>query len=151
MRESGVQPIETHVAAVCVARAPDGTPEVLALQRSEQRALFPGAWEGPGGAVQPGESFDQAALRKVEEETGMRGTVHGIVGTYAITPADNPAGTLIPGLRFIVEIPKSPPNLSSGQHSRFRWLRPGQTRSIDWIPTVADEVDKAFKAFQPSA
>jgi 8-oxo-dGTP pyrophosphatase MutT (NUDIX family) len=145
MRESGVEPIEAHAAAVCIAWADDGTLEVLALRRGPHRALYPSAWEGPGGAVKPGESFDQAALRKVEEETGIQGTVRGIVGTYAIPPVANPDGKLIPGVRFIVEVPRARPDLSSGQHSGYRWLRPDQVRAVEWIPTVVEEVESAIK------
>lgn len=31
-----------------------------------------GFWATPGGAVEPGETFEQAAIRELEEETGFR-------------------------------------------------------------------------------
>lgn len=52
-------------------------PSVTALCRDEAgRVLLvkeadSGRWSTPGGAIQPGESPEQAAIREVEEETGL--------------------------------------------------------------------------------
>ena len=39
-------------------------------RRGYDRALFPGAWDIPGGHVEPGESPIDALRREVQEETG---------------------------------------------------------------------------------
>ncbi len=46
----------------------------LLMQRAETRTLAPGLWAGVGGHLEPHEISDpeQAALREVEEETGIR-------------------------------------------------------------------------------
>jgi len=48
-------------------RRPDGEVEVLLVHRPRYDD-----WTFPKGKVQPGESDEQAALREVEEETGLR-------------------------------------------------------------------------------
>lgn len=52
---------------VVVARS---TSRVLLLQRSDN-----GRWENPGGHLEAGESFREAALRELQEETGYGGPV----------------------------------------------------------------------------
>lgn len=42
-----------------------------------------GTWCLPGGHVQPGESWAQAAMREVEEETGWAVALHGLLGVYS--------------------------------------------------------------------
>lgn len=45
--------------------------KVLFIKRSQTDSRA-GAWEIPGGAVDPGETFEEAAKREVSEETGLR-------------------------------------------------------------------------------
>lgn len=40
-------------------------------------------WTIPGGAMEPGESIIETAVREVEEETGVRVEVTGLVGIYS--------------------------------------------------------------------
>jgi 8-oxo-dGTP diphosphatase len=47
-------------------------------------------WSLPKGKLEPGESFEEAALREVEEETGVRGTLGRYLGetSYATDHGD---------------------------------------------------------------
>ncbi|MFN8640490.1 MAG: NUDIX domain-containing protein [Candidatus Binatia bacterium] len=53
------------------------TPGVLLLKRP-----YPPVWEMPGGAIEPDESPEEAAVRETEEETGLRVELTGLVGTF---------------------------------------------------------------------
>jgi len=46
------------------------------------RRPCPQVWEMPGGAVDPGESPAEAAVRETEEETGLRVRLTGLLGTF---------------------------------------------------------------------
>ena len=56
-------------AACCVVS--DGQGKVLFVQRAVEPAK--GLWSLPGGFVELGETTEEAALRELEEETGLRG------------------------------------------------------------------------------
>ena len=45
-------------------------------------------WSLPGGAMEPGESIDQAAIREVKEETGLDIRLNRVVGLYS-KPKEN--------------------------------------------------------------
>ncbi len=58
----------------------DDNGKILILKRSTDSKTNPGKWELPGGKVDQGESFDQALIREVFEETGLKIFVEHFVG-----------------------------------------------------------------------
>jgi len=55
---------------------------------------FRGRWALPGGFVRYGESVEKAILREVEEETGLKVKIEGIVGVYS-DPGRDPRGHVV--------------------------------------------------------
>lgn len=45
---------------------------ILLQERDEHPVVDPEKWGFPGGGVEPGEGFEEAAYRELEEETGVR-------------------------------------------------------------------------------
>ncbi len=56
----------------------DESGRVLLLCRSGE-----GTWGLPGGGVEPGETWEQAAVRECREETGWDVSIHGLLGIYS--------------------------------------------------------------------
>lgn len=54
--------------------------KILILKRSTESKTNPGKWELPGGKVDQGESFDQALIREVYEETQLKISLEHVVG-----------------------------------------------------------------------
>jgi 8-oxo-dGTP diphosphatase len=56
---------------VCLALV-DVDQKVLLTRRNIKMKIFPHAWVLPGGHVDPGESLEEAVIRELEEETGVK-------------------------------------------------------------------------------
>lgn len=56
----------------------DDTDRVLLVRHTYGRLN----WELPGGASEPGETFEETALRELHEETGLVGTIKRLAGIY---------------------------------------------------------------------
>jgi 8-oxo-dGTP diphosphatase len=65
---------------------------VLLVRRGKEP--YEGRWALPGGFVDRGERLEEAVLRELEEETGITGTLRGIVGAYS-RPDRDPRGHTI--------------------------------------------------------
>lgn len=70
-------PAANSIVAACTVFIRDEAGAVLLIQRTDNQL-----WALPGGAMEFGENLSTAAVREVEEETGMRIRVTGIVGIY---------------------------------------------------------------------
>lgn len=58
----------------------DENGKILIIKRSTDSKTNPGKWELPGGKVDQGESFDQALIREVFEETNLKISLDHVVG-----------------------------------------------------------------------
>ncbi|WP_119420731.1 NUDIX hydrolase [Desertibaculum subflavum] len=84
-------------AAVAVAIVADehGAPSVIITKRTPRLTAHAGQWALPGGRIDPGETVEQAALRELHEEVGLRLDAADVLGRlddyptrsgYVITP-----------------------------------------------------------------
>lgn len=72
-----------------VIPAGDSARELVLIQRANEP--FEGSWALPGGFVEVGESVEKAAVREVEEETGLKVRLVSLVGVYS-QPGRDPRG-----------------------------------------------------------
>jgi 8-oxo-dGTP diphosphatase len=69
-------------ASICLRRGP----EVLLVQRGKEPGL--GKWAFPGGKVKWGETTAEAALRELQEESGLDATIGPLIGLYDVIRPD---------------------------------------------------------------
>jgi dATP pyrophosphohydrolase len=92
------------------------------LMRRAPRKYMPGTWNVVQGKIEPGETAIQAAVREMQEETGLRPrTLYQMngVNTYFMAPKD----TLVHSPVFLAEVgPKDEVTLNN-EHDDYRWLK----------------------------
>ena len=124
---------------VYVCRRPTPTTtEFLLLKRT---AALGGFWQGVTGAVEGGESFEQAARREVEEETGYQQFIrfHSLDYHYRY-PVDRPRWGYLyaPEVEVIDEecfgaevgVDQGEPVLDPHEHDQYRWLNVRQALAL---------------------
>lgn len=122
----------------------------------------PASWSLPGGTLEPGESFEQAACRELLEETGLHAGAVEVVG-LGLTVLDGP---MLPGWTAAAvasEVVGVPARCAPHEFSELRWFDeqspPGElfgpTRFVlDLVagtPSSASTVSYALARRQPAA
>jgi 8-oxo-dGTP diphosphatase len=69
---------DVTIRATCGVVVQDDSDRILLMCRRDE-----GTWGLPGGGVEPGETWEQAALRECREETGWDVSLHGLLGIYS--------------------------------------------------------------------
>jgi mutator protein MutT len=120
---------ETHVVAAVIDR--DG--RYLACRRPPHKR-HGGLWEFPGGKLEHGESFFDAARRELREELAVEVTA-------LLAPIFSVAD---PGSDFVIdfvptEIVGEP---TCVEHSELRWVMPAELNQLDLAPS-----DRQFASF----
>ncbi|MHB8584918.1 MAG: MBL fold metallo-hydrolase [Thermoplasmatota archaeon] len=107
--------------------APTRDAPVYLVLRSPTQRFFPGYWAFPGGTLEEGEDFATAAVRELEEETGVRlGGTHGLVSAgHLVTPKFAP--TRYDTQFYVAALPKGQePHVTEGELVEGRWFRPSE-------------------------
>jgi 8-oxo-dGTP pyrophosphatase MutT (NUDIX family) len=126
---------------VLLADGPDGA-EVLLTRRSMQLSTHRGEVSFPGGRVDPGETYEQAALREAFEEVGLLPDLARVVGRLRPIATFVSRSWIVPVVGTIA----APMRLEGhpDEVDRTMWVRlrdftvPGTFRE-EWWHTVAGE------------
>lgn len=94
------------------------------------------SYELPGGMVEPGESFEAAAIREVDEETGIKIRSPELVG-YAHFALVNPIREELGAVYYARRCGEDP--VASDELSDFVWKRPLEATTVE-ISALDDAV-----------
>lgn len=106
----------------------------LVTKRKMTDGYMPGLWDLPGGTVEAGETVEDAVVREVAEETGLRIMVHGPRAVYTVRsslPARQNVNitydcTWVSGAVVLAE------------HDEFRWVTLAEAATLPCIHFLED-------------
>jgi mutator protein MutT len=115
--------------------------EILMMQR--RGGSMNGRWFTPGGKVDPGESWQDAAKREVREEVGL-----DIEPTKIIHTVDRDNGFIIHVVECDVDETQTPINCEPNKASMLKYYAPSAITALDLGPADLDFVKSpAFASF----
>lgn len=111
---------------------------LLAARRTEPPALA-GQWELPGGKVEPGESWQEAVHREIDEELDVR------IRLGRRVPGPLPDGRWQLSPRHVMavwfaQVIEGEPD-PRDEHDELRWLPPERLWEVDWLEGDVPIVD----------
>lgn len=95
-----------------------------------------GKWGLPKGHVETGESPESAALRELTEESGLTGSVMGLVGVRTALRNDNPAVFLC----YDVHADGRKEHNASGEISSTKWFGLTELSAVDWVSETMQQL-----------
>jgi 8-oxo-dGTP diphosphatase len=121
--------------------------QILLLHRSTS-ASNPGAWDLPGGHVEPGETLTRAARREVREETGFDVRI-GPLFHAEVFGTVSKRGNIRPtvGVFFHCAAPaRKVPRIDREEHTEYAWVRASELADYPTVPYLARTVRAAFES-----
>ena len=115
--------------------------EILLIRRSASR-IFPGLWQCVTGGVEPGERVPMAAMREVEEETGLRrADVEAWYDLDQVAPFfDEGADGIVVSAIFAARIRPDAEARVSHEHDALRWVPAAEAPALAIWPSYAESI-----------
>ena len=122
------------VAAAVICDSLGNATKIFATARGYGE--FKGKWEFPGGKIETGETSEQALIREIKEELGVKIKVGSLIDTIEY---DYPTFHLIMDCYWCVVV-DGEIILKEAQESR--WLDKDNLYSVDWLPADISLIEK---------
>lgn len=95
--------------------------KVLLIRRDEKAKAFPGAWAIPGGFMDANdENIVEAAVRELQEETGLANPKLALVGTFTDKGRD-PRGP-VHSTAFVAAVPEDTEPIAGDDAAEAKWF-----------------------------
>jgi 8-oxo-dGTP pyrophosphatase MutT (NUDIX family) len=115
--------------------------EILLIRRAAHR-IFPGLWQCVTGGIEPGERVPDAALREVQEETGLAGaTIEAVYDLDQVAPFyDEGTDGVVVSAIFAVRVRGDAVPVLSHEHDAMQWVAAADVPAAVVWPSYAESV-----------
>lgn len=119
----------------------DGKVLILRESGSYQEGTRTGLYDIPGGRLTPGERYDEALRREIEEETGLTVTIGGVIGIDEWRPTVKDELWQIVGVFFKCLASTNQVTLSN-DHDQYEWIDPKDYQNYPIIENYLSTFEK---------
>lgn len=116
--------------------------QILLLRRNPNVEMWqPGKWALVGGAVEEGETPEEAVKREIKEETGL--DVNKFKEKFTIQRSSDSIEYI-----FIAKFDGDPYNIKlNWEHINYGWYSPNELYFLNHVPNLVDYINIAFKKY----
>jgi 8-oxo-dGTP diphosphatase len=119
--------------------------KALVIKRSDKEVFLPGYWELPGGKVDFGETLEEAVVREIGEETGLKIKPGKIYSSFSYI-TNNGLWHVIDAM-FVCSIEDNNDLVKlSDAHSDFKWVDLAEIEGLQMSDEIKIEINKGFEA-----
>jgi mutator protein MutT len=120
--------------------------DVLILKESSDygEGTNPGKWLIPGGRIEPGESYDEALKREIDEETGLEVEIEDLITMGEWRPKINGDQFQITAVFFKCRAEDSEIRLSE-EHIDYKWINPETHRDYNLIENIHEKFESFLR------
>ncbi|MVU77415.1 NUDIX domain-containing protein [Nocardia sp. ET3-3] len=140
--EDPTAPKANSIVVAVSALVRDGQGQILMIRRTDNDK-----YSIPGGGMEIGETPTQAVIREVEEETGIRVTVTGLVGVFSnpdhVIAYDDGEVRQEFSICFTADPTGGEPRTSS-ESKVVEWIAPDDLAAHDIHPSIKLRIDTAL-------
>jgi 8-oxo-dGTP pyrophosphatase MutT (NUDIX family) len=140
-----VSPFRPDIVAVWIFRAAeDGLPASILLIRRAPGRLLPGLWQCVTGGVEADERVTEAALREVQEETGLGpADIEAFYDLDQVTLFHEPsADAVLSEAVFAIRVGAAAEAVISHEHDDLRWVTPEDAAAIAVWPAYRESIGR---------
>lgn len=106
---------------------------LLMIKRSQTKKKFPGFWSIPGGHIEAGEDPLAAAIREVQEETGVTIRSQDIDLKVVALHHHLDRGEIYTAFAFTVCLPQRPAQLIDSSEGTIHWVEIEQALTMEHV------------------